>query len=179
MQKPTATVLTIISIVSRLIPHPANFTTVGATSLFAGSKLGAPWRYILPLVAMLVTDLLIGFHDTMLYVYVSIVLAIFLGEKLLAGNPTTSRLATVALANSALFFIITNFGVWLSGTLYPPTTAGLIESYVMGLPFWRNMLVADLVFTVGFFKLYQLAESMKIIERFDSRLVEYIQGSRR
>lgn len=125
---------------------------------------------------MLVTDLLIGFHDTMLYVYLSIALAIFIGEKLLAGNPTTSRLATIALVNSTLFFIVTNLGVWLSGTLYPPTTAGLIDSYIMGLPFWRNMLAADLVFTVGFFKLYQLAESTRVVERFDNQLVEYVQG---
>jgi hypothetical protein len=176
MQKPTVVLLTVISILSRLLPHPANFTTIGATALFAGSKITGVWKYLLPLIAMLLTDLLIGFHDTMLYVYISIVLAIVIGERALTGKPTVSRLATVALVNSTLFFVITNFGVWLSGTLYPQTGAGLVESYVMGLPFWRNMMAADIVFTVGFFKLYQLAESRRLIESFDKKISQYITG---
>jgi len=176
MQKPTAALLTIISIASRLIPHPANFTTVGATSLFAGSKLDLPWRFIIPLVVMITTDLIIGWHNTVFYVYFSFLISILIGQIFLKGNQSYSRLAVVAVANSTIFFLVTNFGVWQSGGLYPPTPAGLIESYLMGIPFWRNMLLGDVLFTVGFFKLYQLAEQHRLTENFDKKILLYITG---
>lgn len=170
MQKPTASILTVITILSRLIPHPANFTTLGATSLFSGSKLGRPWNYIVPFVAMVVTDLIIGLHGTMVYVYLSIAISIWIGEKYLKTDDGSKRVAAAAIANSTIFFVITNFGVWASSTLYAKTFSGLVESYAMGLPFWRNMLLADMLFSVGIFALYRYAQQQTAVDRFDRKL---------
>lgn len=174
MQKPTAIILTILAILSRLLPHPANFTAVGASSLFAGGKLPRPYNYLLPLVIMVFTDLIIGLHGTMLYVYASFVAIVFMGERFLQNQPSTSRLVVVAMSGSALFFLVTNFGVWMQSAMYPPTAAGLLESYVMGLPFWRNMMIADVLFTITFFKLYQYAENKSLIQLSDRKISYYL-----
>lgn len=176
MPKPTATILTIITILSRLLPHPPNFTTLGSSALFAGGKLPRPWNYLLPLAALALTDLIIGLHGTMPYVYGSVALIIWLGERFLKKEPTTRRLLVIALASSTLFFLITNFGVWASTTMYPKTAAGLLESYLMGLPFWRNMLAADVIFTVGFYRLYQLAEQRSVIKIVDQKIRQLVTG---
>lgn len=173
MQKPSALIISVITVLSRLIPHPANFTAVGSGALFAGAKLARPWNYIVPLGALMITDLIIGLHGTMLYVYSSIAVSIWMGEKFLAKNPKTSRMITVALASSVIFFIVTNFGVWASTAMYSKTSAGLIQSYVMGIPFWRNMMIADVVFTVGFFSLYSYASNRQLISQIDNKLRNY------
>ena len=173
MQRPTALLISIVSVLSRLIPHPANFTTLGAGSLFAGAKLSRPWNYLVPFGVLIFTDLIIGLHGTMLYVYGSFAISVYMGEKLLSNKPKTSRLITIGLANSAIFFIITNFGVWASTAMYSKTFAGLIQSYVMGIPFWRNMMIADIVFTVGFFSLYSYASNRKAVSYFDNKLRSY------
>lgn len=174
MQRPTAILLTLITVLSRLLPHPPNFTALNGGALFAGGKLERPWNYIAPLLALALTDLIIGLHGTMLYVYLSVILVIWLGERLLRRNPSISRLATIGLVSSTLFFLITNFGVWAEGVLYPKTAAGLLQSYLMGLPFWRNMVAADLLFTVGFYTLYAYAQKRSLVAKFDKRLRGYI-----
>lgn len=174
MKKPTAAILTVIAVLSRLLPHPSNFTTVGATSLFAGGRLGRPWNYLVPLAVMVLTDLIIGLHGTMLFVYASIVVSVLIGERYLHGQFRASKGVVAALASSTVFFIITNFGVWLTTTMYPKSFAGLLECYVMGLPFWRNMLLSDIIFTVGFFGLYTYAQRANIISAFDKKLVGYL-----
>ncbi len=176
MQKPTAALLTIITLLSRLLPHPPNFTTLGGSALFAGGKLHRPWNYLLPFAVLAVTDLIIGLHGTMPYVYGSVALIIRLGERYLSGQPTAGRLVTVALAGSAAFFLITNFGVWASTAMYPKTFIGLLESYAMGLPFWRNMLVADVIFTVGFYGVYKAAEQKYDITVMDKGIHRLVTG---
>ena len=176
MQKPTAAILSILTVLSRLLPHPPNFTTLGSSALFAGGKVGRPWNYILPFATLVITDLIIGLHGTMPYVYGSVALIIWLGERFLNNKPSTGRLITIALASSTVFFLVTNFGVWMSTTMYPKTFAGLLESYLMGLPFWRNMLVADIVFTVGFYWLYQLAEQKSVTTLVDKKIRQLIAG---
>ena len=167
MKKPTAVLITTLTIIGRLIPHPANFTTLGAGVLFGGSKISRPWNYILPATAMLITDFVIGLHGTMLYVYGAILISVWVGERTLKDNPTTGKLTVIAVLNSTIFFILTNFGVWASTTMYAKNFTGLIQSYTMGLPFWRNMMLADVIFTVGFFSLYSFAEKKKLISLLD------------
>ncbi len=176
MQKPTATILTVVTVLSRLLPHPPNFTALGSSALFAGGKMSRPWNYLVPLIALTFTDLIIGLHGTMPYVYGGIAAIIWMGERTLKNRPTTVRLATVALAGSTIFFLVTNFGVWASTAMYPKTAAGLVESLVMGLPFWRNMAVADVVFTVGFFQLYQFAEHRSVTTLLDKKIRRLVTG---
>lgn len=172
-RRPTALVLLCVSIIIRLLPHPANFTPVGATALFGGSKLARPWNYFLPLAIMFSTDIFLGFHSTIPYVYGSFLLIVFLSERFLQKT-SYLRISILAVINSWLFFLITNFGVWLQGALYPPTFAGLLESYLMGLPFLRNMLLGDLIFALGFFWLYETAVRSVRVRAAEKRLQAWL-----
>lgn len=168
----TGVVMSFAAVAVRLLPHPPNFTPMGATALFGGAKFTRPWNYLLPIGLMFATDLFLGFHNTMLYVYGSFLIITFLGERW-AKKPTTARIVTLGLASSSIFFLVTNFGVWAQGTLYPPTFAGLIESYVAAIPFWQNMLLADLVFSVGYFKLFAYFETTKL-PVLDEKVYRYL-----
>ncbi len=177
LKKPSVLAISIGSIAVRLLPHPANLTPLGATALFGGAKLTRPWNYLAPLLILFITDIFLGFHALMPYVYVSFVFSVYLAETFLKHSVTTKKLVFLASANALIFFVVTNFAVWLEGRLYPPTIAGLIESYVMGLPFLRNMLVGDVGYTLGIFGLYALAQKTLPVERFDKRLASWLLES--
>ncbi|MCF8258654.1 MAG: hypothetical protein K9J06_13950 [Flavobacteriales bacterium] len=138
---------------------PMNFSPVAAIALFGGAMLGNRLAaFAAPLVIMLLSDLLIGLHDTMWAVYLSLVLVVGIGQ-LLRSRPGMLNAMVGAVAGSVLFFIITNAAVWINGGMYAPGIAGLFESYAAGLPFFRNSLMGDLFFTVALFGTYQLAKS--------------------
>jgi hypothetical protein len=174
LKKPTATAITIATLFVRLVPHPPNMTPLGASALFGGAKLARPWNYVLPMATLFVTDIFLGFHSTMPFVYVSFVATVAIGEWALKKQASTKTLIASAIASSLLFFIVTNFGVWAVGKLYPQTVFGLWESYIAGLPFLRNMLIGDVLYTVGFFSLYKLAENNLVIEKIDNKLVGWL-----
>jgi len=177
LKKPTALALSIGAIAVRLLPHPGNMTPLGATALFGGAKIARPWNYLAPLLILFLTDLVLGFHALMPYVYGCFILSVWLSERFLKQSATTKKLALLATANALIFFLITNFAVWLDGHLYPPTLAGLVESYTMGLPFFRNMLVGDLGYTIGIFSLYAWAEKSLPVQQFDKRLSSWLLKS--
>lgn len=174
LAKPTAFVLVVISIAARLLPHPPNMTPVGATALFGGAKLSRPWNYLVPLFILFVTDIFIGFHGTMIYVYSSFLITVFLGDVFLRKNPRTLTVAGVSLTGSLIFYLVSNFGVWREGIMYPHSWTGLIECYVAAIPFLRNTLLGDLVFGVGFFALYQWAERKSLVGSIDSRITTWV-----
>ena len=177
LNKPTALAISIGAIAVRLLPHPANLTPLGATAIFGGTKLARPWNYLAPLLILFVTDLFLGFHATMPYVYGSFILTVYIAEKFLTKAVTAKRLIALATANALIFFLVTNFGVWLEGRLYPPTVAGLVESYAMGLPFLRNMLLGDLGYTLGLFGLYALAERQVTWQKADRQVADWLINS--
>lgn len=172
-KKPTALAISIGSIAVRLLPHPANMTPLGATALFGGAKLSRPWNYLAPLFILFVTDIFLGFHALMPFVYICFIFSVWLSERFLRQTVTTKKLIVLATTNALIFFLVTNFGVWLEGRLYPPTISGLIESYAMGLPFLRNMLIGDLGYTLGVFALYELAQKSLTWREFDKRLASW------
>lgn len=153
-------------------------TPLGATALFGGATINRPWNYLAPVLILFLTDFMLGFHGTMPYVYGSFMISVFLAEKLLKPSITAKKLVVLATANALIFFLLTNFGVWLEGLLYPPTAAGLMESYLMGLPFARSMLLGDLTYTLGIFGLYALAKKNLPVERFDKRLASWFLKTR-
>ena len=150
-------VIAIIAAMTRLIPHPANFTVIGALALFSGAYLPKKVHFFIPLTAMLLSDLIIGFHSAMPYVYASFILIGLMGVYL-KKNRSFGTLFTITLSSSLLFFFITNFGVWATGTMYAKNVYGLLQSYVMGLPFLRNTMLGDLFYTFAFFYGYQYSE---------------------
>lgn len=137
------------AVLSRFLPHPWNWTAVGAAALFGGARLDKAWQAILiPVVALAVSDLVLGFHSTMAFTWGAFGLiagvAHLLREKL-TGAP---RLAIAALASSGFFFLVSNFGVWFMGGFYSPDLSGLLACYIAGLPFLASQAMGDL-FYVG------------------------------
>lgn len=148
----------LLAAASRLIKHPFNFTPIVAMSIFAGCYLKKYWAIGLPLAAMLVSDYFIGFYDwqVMASVYVGVAAAFGIGW-LLAERLKWYNVILSALASSVLFFIITNFAVWAFFNWYPHTWAGLLNCFTLALPFFRNTLAGDLIYTSAFFGVYELA----------------------
>ena len=143
---------------SRLIPHSPNFTSVGAMALFAGSLFGMSFSALLvPVVAMLLTDFILGFHSTQIFVYGSLVLSVLMGATLLKDQAKGRKLLVVTLLSSILFFIVTNLGVWLVGGFYSGDIKGLVECYIMALPFFTNQVAGDLLFSGLLFYGYSVA----------------------
>jgi len=140
----------------RLLPHAPNFAPVGALALFGGAYLKKQWSYIVPIVAMLVSDLFLGFYtpQIMAAVYISFILIVFLGS-LARNNKNISRLAILTLSGSLAFFVITNFTVWAFTPMYAHTLNGLVSCFVAALPFFRNTILGDLFYVGVFFGCFE------------------------
>lgn len=148
----------LIAALLRLLPHPPNFTPIGAMALFAGAHLGRRWlAFAAPLAALLVSDLLLGFHSTMVYVYAATAGAVLIGS-VLGARPSAVGVGLASVSSAVLFFAVTNFGVWLSGGLYPRDLGGLAACFVAAIPFFQYSLAGDLVFSALLFGGFALAE---------------------
>jgi len=144
--------------ISRLIPHPPNFTAVAAMALFGGAYFNNRYAaYMIPLSALFLTDLILGFHNTMWAVYLSFALVVFIGT-LLRNRKKPANILLASVTASVLFFVITNLAVWLSGTLYPLTGEGLALCYTAAIPFFHYNLIGDLFFTGVMFGIFELAK---------------------
>ena len=164
--------LLIIGVVGRLIPHPPNVTPIIAIALLAAHAFKNKWIAILiPLTGMWISDLMInnylyaGYYDKFvffsngsLWIYGAILLAVLIG-KVLIRNIKLSTVFLSSFSASFFFFIITNFGVWLSSMMYPKSLLGLIECYTLAIPFFGNALIGDIVYSVVLFTSYSLVFS--------------------
>jgi hypothetical protein len=151
----------LIGIVARILPHAPNFTPIGAMALFGGAYLTKKQALILPVAAMIVSDFFIGFDSIpmRLVIYGSFLVMVLIGLGL-KGKIGIKKLALSALEASMLFFITTNLAVWTFGTLYPKTISGLIDCFVLAIPFFRNTLMGDFFYTGAFFGGYYLISSL-------------------
>lgn len=155
--------LIFVGVLSRLLPHPPNFAPIAALALFGGSHLPPRQTFLVPLVSLLISDYFIsGFYgQTMYYVYGSFLLISLIGFCLRSRRSLPNIFISIILS-SFLFFIITNFGVWVSPTSwYSRDFKGLIESYVAALPFYRNTALSDFFYTSLFFGVYELARHLR------------------
>jgi len=142
----------------RLVPHPPNFTPIGAMALFSGAYLGRrAIAFAAPLGALLLSDLVLGFYHGQATVYFSVALIAMLG-MLALSRVSVLRIGTAAVASSVLFFVITNFGVWLFTDFYPRTLAGLEACYVAAIPFFQNTVAGDLFYATLLFGGFRVAE---------------------
>lgn len=146
-----------IAVVLRLLPHPPNFAPIAAMALFGGAYFDRKYALVIPLTALLVSDFFLGFHNTMLFVYGSFLISGMIGMWLKKHRAVTN-VVLASLSSSVMFFIITNFGVWAVTDLYPKTINGLVTSYVMAIPFFRNTLLGDLFFSGLFFGGYEVVQ---------------------
>lgn len=150
--------LLILAVSTRLLPHPANFTALGAVALFGGLYLPRKWAVAGPLLVMLISDIFIGFYSplVMISVYFGFTLMAVIGCEVRKNK----KIATVlggTVVGSLFFFLITNWAVWAFGGLYPPTASGLLTSYYLALPFFKNSLLADIVYITVLAGGYELA----------------------
>ncbi len=152
----------IILSISRFVPHPPNFTSLIALSFYIPLAFG--YRYIpIVVLSLIFTDLIIGIHSIILFTWGSIV-AIGLISKYF--NRSILFRLFGALTGAILFYLITNFGVWLSG-YYGHSLDGLVKCYVLALPFFGYTALSTLVFSVIFetgFKFYKV---------FQNRIINY------
>ncbi|MES2855756.1 MAG: DUF6580 family putative transport protein [Bdellovibrionota bacterium] len=131
----------------RLVPHPANFTPIAAMALFGAAHFKNKYVAVLaPLMALLLSDVVIGFHEQMPAVYLAFIAVSLLGFFFVREQKSVGRIAGASLVGSALFFIITNFAVWMQTAMYPKSGAGLMACYVAALPFLQNSIAGDLMF---------------------------------
>lgn len=136
---------------------PPNVAPIGAMALFSGAVLPRRWTFAVPLTAMLVSDIIIGFYSlpVMVAVYAAFALCNLLGLRL-RQHRSVGRIVKYSLLGSVLFFLSTNAAVWAFQNMYPQTLVGLSQAYAAGLPFFRNTVLGDLTFAGLFFGFYQL-----------------------
>ena len=152
--------LILIGIILRVMPHAANFTPVAAIALFGAVYLKKKYAFIVPLALIIVSDLIIGMHDVTFFTWGTLILITLMGFWV-KQKKTVTRTVSASLVSSVLFYLTTNFGVWLAGW-YPPNIQGLMQSYIMGLPFLRDFAVSTLVYTTVFFLAYEyIAKAVK------------------
>jgi hypothetical protein len=149
--------LILMAAATRFLPHPANFTAIGAMALFGTARLqDKRLAFILPIAAMLLSDLFIpyGFNPS---VYLSFALIAILGLSL-RNTKKVLPIAGASVASSLIFYIITNFAVWMgdNGVMYAKSIDGLWMSYTAAIPFFWNGMAGDLFFTGVMFGSYEL-----------------------
>lgn len=161
MLKPRAIVLMSLifaAATSRLVPHPWNLTSIAAVALFGGAYFhDRRLAFTVPLGALLFSDFVLGFYSGMAVIYGSFALIVGIGLWL-RPRRKPALIAGAVLASSVLFFMLTNFGVWALGDLYPKNWAGLVACYSAALPFFRNGLAGDLLYTLVLFGGFALLE---------------------
>lgn len=153
---------------SRLLPHPFNFSPIAALALFGGARYSNRWAaYLVPLVALWVSDLFLNyaffgsfvpFYQGAFFTYAAFALIVLLGSLALKKLSIKNLLLT-SLSASALFFVVSNFGVWASGIMYPLTSQGLVACYTAAIPFFRNTLAGDMVYSFAIFYGFAFAQS--------------------
>lgn len=148
--------LCLLAAASRLLPHPPNFAPITAMALFGAVYFDRKYAFILPLAALLLSDIVLGFYDGMTWVYGSFLLIGLLGFWL-KSHKSVPAMAGTAVAGSVVFYLVTNFGVWLSGTLYTPDLTGLVACYTAAIPFFRNTLIGDGFYVAVLFGVTEIA----------------------
>ena len=156
-----AVCLVLVLSFSRIIPHPYNFSPMLAVGIFLGFYFRQFFlSSFITVSSMFLGDLYLGFHDTMFFTYTSLIIAVILGLFISKFNFTEILFA--GLASAVCFFIITNFGAWLTLEMYEKNLAGLFQSYVLAIPFFHNTLISTLLYLVVFKLLFNFSVIKKV-----------------
>ena len=174
--------LILVTIIFRIIPHPFNVTPVMAISLFAGATISDKrWSILIPVLAMFLSDVILSltnhyslFHNTIFFVYGSILITVGLGWNLQSKKVNVGKTALFTLISSILFFVITNIGVWLFGGLYSQDISGLEKCFVMAIPFFKYSLLGDSFFVMVLFGTYEFI-SQRFPGKFSDMSAERIR----
>lgn len=158
----------VLAVLSRILPHPYNFTPLGAIALFGAAYFSdKKWAIIIPLMAMWISDLILNnfifaaffdgltlFNWGMVWIYGSLIFIALAGMKILKKISLPRILGSAVMA-SILFFVISNLGVWLTSPMYPLSFQGLIACFTAAIPFFHNTLAGDLVYCAALFGAFE------------------------
>ena len=164
------TLIFFLAVVTRFLPHPPNFTpmisiAILSTAYFKHQTL----KFILPLLIMFVSDLFLGLHRLIPVVYCSLILA-GLSGYVLKSHFSFLRVATASLLGPIIFFLSSNFGVWIYSTMYAKTLSGLMTCYIAALPFFHNCVLSTFLGLITLFGLLKMNEkyASNVVIRQDS-----------
>ncbi|HAD15276.1 MAG TPA: hypothetical protein DCF33_22850 [Saprospirales bacterium] len=177
MNQRLAIALIALATLTRLLPHPHNFTPLGAIALFGAAYFGRQYLMLLvPFIALFLSDLFINnviyaemyqgqfVWITSGWIYLSFALVMISGYSWLAQKISVVRILGASLSASMVFFLVSNFSVWVESGVYAKTMAGLMACYTAGIPFFGNTLMGDLVFSGLLFGAYAwLGKKQEII----------------
>ena len=152
-----------IVLLFRIIPHPPNFTPVIALSLYLPFLFGV-WSIPFCILGFAITDYFIGFHSLLFWTWGALA---FTGFTSKFCNKIHSRII-LSFIGAVTFFVISNFGVWISSTLYEISVQGLLNCYIMALPFFTNTLLSTMFFAV-IFELFILSKFYYLIPNFNKK----------
>ncbi|MDD3088429.1 MAG: hypothetical protein PHT95_00590 [Candidatus Omnitrophica bacterium] len=158
--------LMFLGIFMRLIPHAPNFVPVAAIALFSGAYLDrkiVPW---VPLAIMVLSDVILGMHDVVLYTWGAFALTALIG-MFLKERTSPGYIIGATVVSSVLFYVITNFGVWMAW--YPRTFDGMAQCYINALPFLRNTMAGNIIFSGILFGTYEAA--LRFVSQKQLRMV--------
>ena len=151
--------------ISRLIPHPPNFTPILSMAVFSGAIINRRLiAYLIPLVAMLISDLYLGLHSGMPIIYFSLALCVLIGT-FIEARVTILNFVLGISAGVIVFYLITNFAVWYGSGMYESSISGLITCYFMGLPFVQNTFISSLLYGMGAFLIYDIINKYIIFRK--------------
>lgn len=162
--QPIAFMLTVAAVLLRLAPHPPNFAPVGGVALFGGARLRGWQAYLVPVLAMLITDPIVShmagysaYSWATLVIYCCFLINVLLGRIFLRNSMSPMRIATIAATGSVQFYLLTNLYEWWAGmSQYPHTIGGLATCYIAGFPFFGRTLLADLFYSAVLFGAHAL-----------------------
>ena len=162
--------LILILVFARLIPHPPNFTPIIAAAIVSGYLFkNINLSLLTLLIAMLISDLFIGFYENVIFVYASLLLITFVFHKI-SNKINFKNLFIYGFAGSLIFFIVSNFGVWALSSpgvydiAYEKNLNGLMQCYILAIPFFGNTFLSTLIFAYPTIFIYK---SLNV--RFGSR----------
>ncbi|MGE0762263.1 MAG: DUF6580 family putative transport protein [Bdellovibrionales bacterium] len=159
--------LIVLAVLSRWLPHPPNFSPVLGVALLAGGRLlSRSMAIAVPLVAMVISDLILGWHSTIPFVYLGMVAAVLLGRGFLKDSKAFSlKIGLTTTLAAVIFFLVSNFGVWMMQDLYSHDLSGLLACNIAAVPFFQATLISGLVYTYAMFGLWEMAHSNLVDRR--------------
>lgn len=157
--------LIVLAAVGRLLPHPPNFVPFMAIGLF-GAAMVRPklLALVIPFAALVLSDMLLGTYTGIGWIYFAFILCSLPGFTL-SNSFHWGKLAVVTISSSILFFIISNFGVWISSGMYSLDLNGFITCFTLAIPFFRNSLLSDLMYSGVLFGAYRFVSAHFALEK--------------
>ena len=165
-------IIILLAAFTRIMPHPPNFSPMAAIGLFGAAHFAKKWQaFFIPLIGIWVSDFVINnyvynisssnfvwFYSGFYWQYMSYILIIFTGLFIFNRGISLTKTAGGMISSSGIFFLVSNFGVWAGGTMYPKNFGGLITCYAAGVPFIHNTIISDVLFTTVLFGTYYLLQ---------------------